>query len=92
MFVAIFIFFLLCGVAAGQIYEKKGRSAGTGFLGGFVLGPIGVLLASVAAPDASGLEKNAQLDRTLRKCPSCAEFVKLEANVCRFCQRDLPAT
>jgi hypothetical protein len=26
-----------------------------------------------------------------RKCPSCAELVKNEAKVCRFCQRDLPS-
>ena len=26
-----------------------------------------------------------------RKCPFCAEFVKREARVCRYCQRDLPA-
>ncbi|MRW94420.1 hypothetical protein GJ699_31065 [Duganella sp. FT80W] len=27
----------------------------------------------------------------MRKCPSCAEVVKAEAVVCRFCQRELPA-
>jgi len=26
-----------------------------------------------------------------RRCPSCAELVKSEAKVCRFCQRDLPS-
>ena len=26
-----------------------------------------------------------------RRCQSCAEFVKSEAKVCRFCQRDLPS-
>jgi hypothetical protein len=25
-----------------------------------------------------------------RKCPFCAEFVKIEATICRFCQKDLP--
>ncbi|RYF36218.1 MAG: hypothetical protein EOO38_27975 [Cytophagaceae bacterium] len=26
-----------------------------------------------------------------RKCPHCAEVIKAEANVCRFCQRDVAA-
>lgn len=26
-----------------------------------------------------------------RQCPSCAEMVKNEAQVCRYCQRDLPS-
>lgn len=25
-----------------------------------------------------------------RKCPFCAEFVKIEAVICRFCQKELP--
>lgn len=26
-----------------------------------------------------------------RRCPSCAEMVRADANVCRYCQRDLPS-
>lgn len=26
----------------------------------------------------------------LRPCPQCAEFIKSEAKVCRFCGRDVP--
>jgi len=26
-----------------------------------------------------------------RPCPFCAESIKVEARVCRFCQRDIPA-
>ncbi len=27
----------------------------------------------------------------IRKCPFCAELIRSEAKICRFCQRDLPA-
>ncbi len=30
-------------------------------------------------------------DGSYRQCPSCAELVKTEAKVCRYCQRDLPS-
>jgi hypothetical protein len=28
----------------------------------------------------------------LRKCPFCAELVKVEARMCRYCQKDLPSS
>ena len=29
--------------------------------------------------------------KNTRKCPHCAEMVQEDANVCRYCQRDLPS-
>jgi hypothetical protein len=54
----------------------------------FVLALIGVLVYLVlrarSTPAASGGK--------LKKCPYCAELVKEEAIVCRYCGRDLPGT
>jgi len=67
----------LCGIIASAIYSRKGRSGCVGLLGGFLLGPIGVILALVAG---SGLPK----------CPYCAERIQPDAIVCPHCQRELP--
>jgi hypothetical protein len=91
MIFVLLLFWLLCGVAAGTIYERKGRSGGMGFVGGLLLGPIGVVLAWAASPDPTGIERAKTSDSSLKKCPYCAEHVKREATVCRFCQRELPA-
>ncbi len=43
---------------------------------------------NAAAAEALGI--TAQAYSSNRKCPFCAEYVKAEARVCRFCQKDLP--
>lgn len=35
-------------------------------------------------------ETESENDNTKRKCPACAEFVKAEATICRFCNHALP--
>ena len=44
-------FWIICGFLAGYLYARRGRSLLVGFLGGFLLGPLGIVLAFVA-PDA----------------------------------------
>lgn len=88
--VGLGVLWLACGIAAAGLYQRRGRSAEVGFWGGFLLGPIGVLLAWFAEPDSTVLEQKA-LGDGMRKCPSCAELVKAEASICRYCQRALPS-
>lgn len=83
------LIWLVLGVVAGMIASSKQRS----FLGFFVLGLliplIGIVAAVVAKPNVAARE-DAELRQGGRvKCPHCAELIRSEAAVCRFCGRDV---
>jgi hypothetical protein len=87
---------LITGTIGVRIADSKGRSGKEGFLLGFFLSVVGIIIEAVL-PRAEvrnvsgGLHLDRQ-NRKLRKCPHCAEMVLAEANICRYCNRDLPST
>jgi hypothetical protein len=46
--------------------------------------------ALLIKPDVQAIEREKLASGDSRKCPFCAEIVKREAVVCRYCGRDLP--
>jgi hypothetical protein len=72
----VILVWVILGLIAAYIYNQKGRSAAVGCMGGFILGPIGILLALLTRPN-------------LKKCPYCAEYIKPEAVVCKHCGKEL---
>ena len=55
---------------------------------GFIFGPIAVIVAFLLSRKSEELEARA-LKSGSRKCPDCAELVKVEAVKCRFCSAPL---
>lgn len=70
----------LIGLIPASIAHSKGRS----FFGWWVYG---ALLFIIALPHAL-LAKPVE-GAGLKRCPHCAELIKDEARVCRFCGRDV---
>jgi hypothetical protein len=84
---AVYIF---GSILAANIAKKKGRRGGGYFLLSLLLSPlVGILAALVAAPNEQKVERDRIASGTERKCPHCAEVIKAEAKVCRFCGRDV---
>jgi hypothetical protein len=92
----IVTFWIICGLLAGYLYGKRGRSQVVGCLGGFLLGPLGIVLALVTPADRTALarkERELEAEKLrrgeLKQCPYCGELIRPEAMVCRFCGREI---
>ena len=72
------IVWLLMGILAAIIAQSKGRSAAGFGCAGIILGPIGLLMAAFAG------RKDPRRAGDI-ECPSCAEMIRPNARVCRFC-------
>jgi hypothetical protein len=79
----------LCGILGGAVLSGKGASWLGGFALGLLLGPIGVIIAALWPVSPKALEEKALQGGEMIKCPHCAELVRAEANVCRYCGREL---
>lgn len=88
---------LLCMVSLvlGLIPATIANSKGHNFVGWWLFGafifivalPVAILVAPKETPDFNKLGGGG----ATRQCPFCAETIKRDAVVCRFCNRDLPA-
>ena len=91
MEVLIVVTAIALGLTTGAIAQSKGYS----FVGYFILGSllpiIGVLLAIGLHPNTTAIERQQLASGGSRRCPFCAEVIRAEAKVCRYCGRELPA-
>ena len=73
----VFLVWSLSGAVIGMVAAHRGGfSLGRGFVEGFALGWFAFLLFGAIVTEAEAVR---------RRCPQCAEWVKVEARVCKHC-------
>jgi len=83
----IAFFWILFSALVGMYASNKGNPGFWYFLFSLILSPlIGFILALISVDNR---EKKALANKAVKKCPLCAELIKIDAVKCKHCKSDL---
>ncbi|MBZ9741026.1 MULTISPECIES: hypothetical protein [unclassified Mesorhizobium] len=80
----VLIIAVLIGLIPAAIARSKGKSFVAWWIYGAALFIVALPHALLMRSDQGAIESKA-LSTGMKKCPSCAELIKSEAKVCRYC-------
>lgn len=81
------LFAVLLGLIPALVAHGKGRSFVLWWIYGALLFIIALPHSLIMGSNQSELESR-QLSGGMKKCPACAELVKADAKICRYCKHE----
>jgi hypothetical protein len=81
---------LFLGMIAALIASARGGDGILGFILGLLFGPFGIVAAFYLGDEKSRERKDIDLGYR-KRCRDCAELVKTEARICKYCGCDFEA-